>query len=278
MKNIFYFMSFLFLTSFLILNINCSKDKNSNTTSTKSTINVTKPDKIDSPSNSGLLNPQTLDTKKVITVDTLNNSYFSLKGKKVTIFGYPQFFFDKGKIGKSVVLTAVAGDKRDLVECSMDKSYDEEISMKTAIVVTGEIKEHPKKPFSNNPRFNSIKLINCTLVSKGDFKDIANADYNNISSGTLKVDDFYKTYNAWIGKEISVIGSYWGTTTSILKTGNIVRVDLKSEIKDSKVKVGFQMKKAHNKIENRDGVIIKGKVEGEAFDNVHLIDCEFVNR
>ncbi len=252
---------------------NKSNSKNPNNSRNKSVESTTK-------KSSSSINPLTIDSSKVITVDQLTKSFFSVKGKTVTFVGYVNFFFDKGKFKGNDAFTAKPGDKKKLVECSSMVKYDtDEFSRNTPVVIRGTIDKLPKEAFKNYD-LKTIRLSKCDVISKGKASNTVPADYNNIDKGIMKIEDLHKAYYAWISKSISVTGYYYATTTSTTTFGKTVRIDLKSPNKSSKVKVGFKMKKGYTskKIEKRDGVIIKGKVAGETFGNVQLKDSELMNR
>lgn len=82
--------------------------------------------------------------------------------------------------------------------------------------------------------------------------------------------------DAWIGKEVSVVGRYGKTTTSTLDGGEKIRVDLQT--KDYKTSVGCVVKEkvSEDVVKNRDDRVFKGTIKEVAFDNPQLEPCEFV--
>ena len=224
------------------------------------------------------LTPDNINLEEPILVKKLDEAFFAWKDvKNVTVTGYCNFFFDEGKINDEVTLLTEAGGERDLkryMVCKMKQEYPEEFAKTTPVTIKGEVDNFFGGKFS---------LINCELVSKGESPDNkVYIRYSDYKGENITLKDFYNSYFGWIDKEITVIGYYKSTTTSTTSYGKTTRVDLVSDNGSGKITVGCRM--AADVItpedinNNRDGVIIKGIIKGEAFDNVVMEECTFVNR
>jgi len=216
------------------------------------------------------ISPDNVDVSKAIPIADLSYAYFAWKGKKISVKGYCAFFFDKGSIGKEVTLTGSPDDKKKLIKCKMLEEYPEKFSKNTPVVISGTI---------DRDYFGKILLKDCTLKVKdaSETKTVKANPYKIDPDKAMTALDFYKLFYGWMGKEITVTGYYWGTTTSTTKYGKTIRVDLKDP-KSGKISVGCEMKEEHDKIINRKGVMIKGQITRAVFGRVRMTNCEFVNQ
>ena len=216
------------------------------------------------------ISPDNVDVSKAIPIADLSYAYFAWKGKKISVKGYCAFFFDEGSIGKIVSLVGSVGDKKKLIECTMSNEYPEKFSRNTPIVISGIIERD---------YYGKIRMKDCILVVKdaSKTKTIKANPYKIDADKPVDAADFYKTFYSWFGKEITVTGDYWGTTTSTTSYGKTIRVDLKDP-KSGKVLVGCKMKEEHEKVINRRGVMIKGRVSRTSFGRIGMTNCEFVNQ
>lgn len=215
-----------------------------------------------------VLVPGSVDLSRPIGVKQLTDAFFAWKGKRITITGYCNFFFDEGEIGKSVKIVANPGDKDKLITCAMRTNYSGRFAKTVPVVIEGTIKRKS---------YWGIELIDCKLVSKGKKPATVKAAVNAASGSVFEAGDFARAYSGWLGKEVSVIGYYWGTTTSTTKYGKTIRVDLQDP-KHTSIKVGCEMKEKHERITKRAGTIIRGRVSGQVFGGVRMTNCVFVNR
>ncbi len=220
-----------------------------------------------------LISPDKIDIANPFTIPELQEAVFGWKNKTITVTGHCDFFWDKGKIGKSVGLK-ISPDKESpkLVQCEMKKEYNEEFDRSVPVTIKGE--------FESDYFGKYIILKNCEVIKKGE--KVAGKGYVHPKAYTgenISVKDFYDSYYGWMDKEVAVVGYYYATTTSTNSYGKTIRVDLKDE-EDGNVKIGCRMKNAppENLKDQRSGVIIKGIFKGEAFGNLLLEECEIINR
>ena len=217
---------------------------------------------------SSVLTPDMVNSSRTLSVKQLTDAWFAWKGKRVTVTGYCNFFFSEGEIGKSVKVVANPGDKKKLLSCEMRTNYSGRFAKTVPVVIEGNIKGNG---------FWGIELTDCVLVSKGKTVKTVKASSSAPSGSVFDAGDFARSYSGWLGKEVSVTGYYWGTTTSTTRYGKTIRVDLQYP-KNTRLKVGCEMREAHERITRRSGVIIRGRVSGEVFGNVRMTNCVFVNR
>lgn len=225
------------------------------------------------------LTPNDVDLEKPIPVENLENLVFAWNDiKEITVTAYCDIFFDSDKLGNDVTLVSEAGEKVDrgnpdyrVMECTMKEDYQDEIKKTTPVTIKGH--------FDGEFFGGKFELVECELVSID--KPIENKGfirYSDFKGENISLKDFYSSYFGWINKEVTVVGKFYALTTSNTSYGETVRVDLVSE--SGNVKVGCRMAvDVPNSIsDNREGVIIKGIIKGEAFGNVILEECTFVNR
>lgn len=215
------------------------------------------------------LSPDKIDITKPIPVADLKKAFFAWGDKEVIVSGYCCFFFEKGAINESVELTLHPDSSSKMVECSMKQALPEEFEKTTPVTIKGKI---------DGTFFNTIKLKDCELVSKGEMPGSAGKiNPSNPPAGPIPVNEFYNSYFGWNGKEVSVIGYYHSTTTSTTSYGQTIRVDLSDPVSGEKA-VGCNMKQQppEDLVNNRNDVVIRGTISGEVFGNVQMEDCEIV--
>jgi len=224
------------------------------------------------------LTPDNIDLNKPFKPKELQDAVFAWKNvSTVTVTGYCDFFFDNGKIGTSVDLVENAGDKINMgdpdaqsMKCEMKQEYPEEFAKTTPVTIKGDIELKYGRSFVMN---------NAELINKGEtIENQGYIDAESYKGENISLSDFYASYFGWMNKEITVEGYYQSSTTSTTSYGETTRVDLVSD----NVTVGCRLAEGvtvpEDLANNRDGVIMKGIVKGEAFGNVVLEECTFVNR
>lgn len=213
-----------------------------------------------------VLTPDSVTPVRVLTVKQLSGAYFVWQDRTVTLTGFCKGYTDRVKIGMKAELTATPTEYRALASCAMKQDYPEEFPRIEPVVIRGRVK---------GDSYWGVELVDCELVSRG--KSVATTAPVPGAGGVFTVKDFAAALGAWKGREVSVTGYYWGTTTSTTSYGKTVRIDLQDGA-NGNLKVGCNMKEDHKQIDNRDGVIIRGFIEGETFGRVSLTNCILVNR
>ena len=217
-----------------------------------------------------LLNPNTIDSSKPIPVAALKETIFAWEGKEVAVIGYVYSVFnDSASVGTSAKLLGEPGSEKKLIQCDMKQGDNERFAKTTPVIIKGKVNG------TYGPD-DMLRLKDCEVVSKGDAGEKGKADPSSIDlSKPIPASELHSAYFAWEGKQISVIGNYSGTTTSRLKSGDRIRVDLSDP--SGKRAVGCHMKTDPGKVTERNNRVIKGIVKGRSFDQVNMEDCEFVN-
>lgn len=213
--------------------------------------------------------PADVDPGQPIPVAQLLEAVLAWNDQVVTINGYCNFFFDKGKIADKVSLKPHPDSTREMVECTMIQMYDEEFEKKTPVTIKGKI---------SRDFFGKIILTECELISKNE-KAVSVGKINpaKLPEKPIPVEEFFKAFYGWMNKEVSVIGYYHSTTTSTTSYGTTIRVDL-SDPETGEKCVGCEMKTdpSDQLVNNRENVVIKGIIKGEVFGNVSMENCDLV--
>ena len=81
---------------------------------------------------------------------------------------------------------------------------------------------------------------------------------------------------SWKGKEVSVVGKYHSTTTSKLKDGDIIRVDISDKNGKKSVHCVVKENVPEEVFKERNGRVFKGTIKAKVFNRVELEPCEFV--
>lgn len=238
----------------------------------KSGTDSTKTGKIEDPV-IAYLTPENIDLSTPIPVNLLKEAVTAWDSvKEVTITGYCNFFFDKGSVNDKTGITAGTESSQVLFDCTMAQEYPEEFDKTIPVTIKGKVSE---------VWGDKICLSECVLVSKGE-ENPANGKYivpQTYKGENVNASDCYTSFFGWKDVELVVVGYYNSHTTSITDYGTTIRLDLSMESMGERM-VGCELKQEPpaNISENREGVQIKGKVEGIVFGNVQMIECEILNR
>jgi hypothetical protein len=87
---------------------------------------------------------------------------------------------------------------------------------------------------------------------------------------------FMSDEGAWKGKEVSVVGKYHSTTTSQLKDGDQIRVDIADNKGKKSISCIVKEKVPEEVVKERNGRVFKGTIKAKVFDRVELEPCEIV--
>ncbi len=221
--------------------------------------------------------PKTPDTG-TMTAEELHTAYFTAadawKGQTVTLTGYPSAFSDKVTIGGKVSLLDAEGSKKVVVECNLaEKSTDVLLKAET-VTVSGEI----DRVFGQGTDRQAIVLKNGQVVATGQPIAADKTPSPGQAGTAFGAKAFYDKYFEWEGKEVTVTGYYHSHTTSTNKFGKSYRVDLTAGPGGSKL-IGCEMpaEPPAEIAQQRNGVVVKGKVDGVFFKQVKLVDCEVLS-
>ncbi|MBN2572745.1 MAG: hypothetical protein JXA68_11495 [Ignavibacteriales bacterium] len=219
------------------------------------------------------LNPMKINPDEPIPVLELKNAFLAwTKVKEITVVGFPNFFWDDGTIGNRVELLNSPNSDKILVECNMKTPNEEKLTKQNTVTIHGTI---------DRDFFGKIILKDCEYI--GNNESAKRVDYifaEEVKPDTKYfVEDFYNSFYGWIDKTVSVVGNYWGTTTSTTDYGVTIRIDLTDRTSGEKC-VGCNMKgePPASLSTSREDVIVKGIIKGEVFGNVSMEECVVVNR
>lgn len=275
------------LAGSLALAAACSKDEKDNAGDNKPTAGadagakVPAPDKPApdaAPAVKGALAPSAVDPETPIPIDQLADSLAVLdRGTTFKIVGYPSFFLgDKRAPGSALDLAAEPGQKNDkaVIKCRLAEASKDELSNTELVEVTGVL---DGTAMAKGKRH--LRMSKCAIVGKADAypKDapiVAGGDAA-VAAGTLT--DFYYS---WLETEVSVVGDFWGVTTSKNnKTGEVI--DIRADIKGAGKKRGgchLEAEPAKLTGDARKGVVFRGTFNGYTGKQLQLEPCKLANR
>jgi len=217
------------------------------------------------------LDPAAIDVNKPIDAIEANFQIDCWDGKKMEVAGYGYVFYgDSLEVKRGLSLTDVMGGNTSLVDCQFSISPSQLKIAKTDMIhIRGNIRGN----------FNgAITMDSCEIIAVA--KSIPAQPADPFAKGVMDVNSLSADYFKWDGKEISVIGDYYMTTTSTTSYGKTIRVDLKNSATNEKV-TGCDFKEdPSEKIRvNEKGVIIRGKIKTNTpYGYLMLEDCSLVNR
>jgi hypothetical protein len=225
------------------------------------------------------LSPENVGPDKPVPAEELHNAVFAWEGKEVAVIGYPTF---PRLIGSSVSLKGSADDSRDfknhLVVCVSRQAFDnQEVDEKQPMVVKGTIKGYPTLGVTDL----KVELKDCHLVSKGEFsgeRGTANPTRVDVNK-PIPAADLHRDFFKWQGKEVAVIGTYNGHTTSSNKGATIdIRIDVENGKGKKVVGCHISTQPGQDDFTERNNRVFKGQVAGSFFDQVSLQPCEYVKK
>ena len=216
------------------------------------------------------LQPSDIDVNKPIDAIEANFQIYCWEEKKIDVAGYGFVFYgDSLETKNGLNLTDSAGSSKKLVDCRFANPPSLLKIAKTDMIhIRGKVR---------GDFFGAVSLDSCEIISVAKSIPSQQADpfVKGVMSATSLSTDFYK----WEGKEISVIGDYYMTTTSTNKYDKTIRVDLKNSANYDKVTAcNFKEDPTAKMQVNGKGVIIKGKVKTYSYGYLMLDDCTLVNR
>lgn len=203
-------------------------------------------------------------------------AFTAWKGKSVVIAGNPVFFFDEGNLKGSVALNADPTKKDDKpVECKMKADDDEKFAKTKVAVLKGTYSEMwgPQQQL----RLTGCEKVELVDAMPPEVKDLAPETYDGKTP--IPVKQFVGAF-AWKDKEVTIIGSFNGSTTSKMKDGTeYIRVDVGDP--GAKASVACHLNEAVPKENVGTNKVwkFKGKATGElVFDKPNIVDCVFVEQ
>ena len=216
------------------------------------------------------LDPSSVDANKPIDAIEANFQIDCWDGKKIEVAGYGFVFYgDSLETKTGLNLTDSAGGTKKLVDC---RFVNPPALMKIAKTDMIHIRGNVRGDF-----FGAVSMDSCEIIAVA--KSIPTQAADPFVKGVINAISLSADYYKWEGKEISVMGDYYMTTTSTTSYGKTIRVDLKNSATYEKVTACEFKEDPSDKIRvNEKGVIIKGRVKTYSYGYLMLIDCSLVNR
>ncbi|MCD6589338.1 MAG: hypothetical protein J7K88_12390 [Candidatus Fermentibacteraceae bacterium] len=224
----------------------------------------------------GTLDPRLVTADDLVAAGDLFESFYAWNGQTVVLQGYPfSYYGDSTVIEDDLELVAVAEDREVLAAVAFAEPLNITVPTGEAVTVSGTVE------YSWT---GEVELVAGAVVPDAPSAvemELSPYAYDGVSP--IAVQDFFEAFNVWIGKEVTVNGYYISTTTSVLSSGDVVRIDLSDGASGSKCvacEMGEEISQPSGTamLENRDNTQIRGTITGESFNMVGLEGCELVNR
>lgn len=87
---------------------------------------------------------------------------------------------------------------------------------------------------------------------------------------------FTADQNAWIGKEVTVVGNYHSHTTSTVSSGKIIRIDISDASGKKVAACTVSVEPTKEEVAERKDRKFKGKIKDAWFSQVNLEPCEML--
>ncbi|MDD3859239.1 MAG: hypothetical protein PHW83_03495 [Bacteroidales bacterium] len=261
----------LFFVSIIILMalISCSGSSSDNSEASSDQSN-NETEISDEELNKNRLLPENVNSETPIPVAKLHKAFYEWSGVEVTIAGYAKMYMDCEKFEDEIPLRESTDVYDILFNCKFKTEINKEIKSDDIVIIKGIIKENS---------YWGIVMEDCEIVElNGKYqKDIVPIPGKNYKEA-IWLSDLYKAYNSWMDKEVTVIGHYNSTTTSILNDHSEYRIDLDDPETGQKM-VGCTMLSEPDSDKlaaNRDNVKIRGKITRDLWGTVQLEECVIV--
>jgi len=221
------------------------------------------------------LSPSDIDVSKPIACEEANAAIMCWDGKTIDIAGYVYNIYRGDSIGVdygSFTILAGKGSNKHAVSVYLkDRDNKFKISPNDMIHIRATV---------SGTYFDTVVSVNNAEVIAIAPKIETEALNPDKAGAIFDAGQLNKDYTQWNNKEIAVVGNYMMTTTSTTTSGVTVRVDLKGAKSDyADVGCEFAVDPSDKLTENREGVIVKGKIRpGGSFGKLQLYDCQLINR
>ena len=214
-----------------------------------------------------------LDVSKPIACEVANAEIMCWENKEIEVAGSVyKFYGDSAAVDYgSLVLLAKKGSGKQAVSVSL-KNRDNKFKVHKDDVI------HLKGKVSGTYFDTLVSMYDAEVVAIT--KKVETVKLDPSKTGVFDAGELQNDCIQWNNKEIAVQGNYMMTTTSKTSYGTTIRVDLKGPKSDyADVGCEFAEDPSDKLKDNREGVIIKGKIKpGGSFGKLQLYDCQLVNR
>ena len=216
------------------------------------------------------LEPSAVDVNKPIDAIEANYQIKCWDNKKIEVAGYGFVFYgDSLDTKQGLTLTDTAGGRNKLVDCRFANPPSLSKIAKTDMIhIRGKVR---------GDHFGAVSLDSCEIIAVA--KSISTQTADPFDKGVMDAISLSSDYYKWEGKEISITGDYYMTTTSTTKFGKSIRVDLKNSDYKQVAACFFKEDPTEKIRVNEKGVTIKGTIKTNiSYKYLVLEDCTLVNR
>lgn len=268
MKQLFFY----FVLAITIIVASSCNNNGSDSKESESTNTETNDEQIViSPEEKARITPSDIDINTPVPVTQLYNSFFEWKDKEVVIAGYVKMYLDTDKLKESIEIIGSPDSYDVLFSCNFAEAPGQTINKDDIVIIKGKIQEKS---------YWGIKMVDCEFVGVNEeISDETNPNPYRLPKKPVLAENLYKVYTWWEDVEITVIGYYNSTTTSILSDNTIWRIDLADpETGDKKVGCNMKTEPDNDYLkDNRNDVKIRGIIKGESFGRVSMEECEMLD-
>jgi hypothetical protein len=207
-----------------------------------------------------------------IPVGTAHRAFFAWKGKEVSVQGHVHSAMSTAMLGERPSLVGAPGSTKKLVECAMKTADTSSFPREEAVVLRGTV--GGELGFEG-----AVLMTGCTLVSRGQAPaPAAEPNPERIDPGRpIRAEDLHAEVAGWHGKEVTLVGNYWGTTVSTVSGAERIRLDF-TDPAGNKVAACFVQVEPKTLAGDRKDVVVSGTITKPVFDMVTLDPCRVVNR
>ncbi|MDX9723697.1 MAG: hypothetical protein RBU37_23315 [Myxococcota bacterium] len=224
--------------------------------------------------------PTTLDVSVAIKPSQLEAAFEPFNEKEIVVAGHPMFFFDedslKGRVGLNIDATN-KDTKSRLVECTM-KADDEEKFSKTKVVVL----KGKAEGYNNNWKHFVIKDCEKVAILDAMPARVENVDPDKADPAAPIPADQLMELVSWADKEVLLVGSFNGQTTSTTTYGVSHRIDMYdagADMFSGNVSVYLKEKAGDEHMGSSKVWKVKGKLSGgTSFRRPEVVEAEFVEK
>jgi hypothetical protein len=223
----------------------------------------------------GKLDPAAVTPDVAVDAWALNEAYFAWMRMEVTLVAYPYIWYgDDTVVEDELRLVADPESTDELATACFDEPQNLTVLRGEIISVRGIVDEG----------WNGPELTGAVFIDPPDaFERVETSPWVYVDE-PIPVDQFSEMFNAWTGKEVTVVGYYHSSTTSTTDYGTTIRIDL-SDPQDTYTKyAACEMLEPLSAVSeslivtDRAGVQIRGTIADPFFDNVRLEGCTLINR
>lgn len=225
----------------------------------------------------GTVDPSTVTPETAVSAAALYDSYFAWDGKQVTVAAYPYIWYgDSTVVEDDLDLVADQESTDELATAVFAEPPNVSVVKGELLAVTGTL----ERSWTGD-----IEITDAAMVEAPEqMVAVETSPYAYDGTTAIPVDQLSEMVTVWDGREVLVEGYYHSTTTSTTDYGTTVRIDLAHPddiyTKYVACEMAAEIPEESDSMlaSDREGVRIRGTVEGESFDMVGLEGCTLVNR